>query len=484
MSKIIARKREQEELERLYRQTKPEFIVVYGRRRVGKTFLVREYFKGRFAFCHTALSPYDDMESENSLERQLLNFHASLLKYGSEDRMPPGDWLEAFERLITLLEHKTSGGRTVVFIDELPWLDTQKSGFLPAFEHFWNGWGAGRDDLMLIVCGSATTWISDKLLNNTGGLYGRLTAQLRLSPMTLSETAEFYAERGIELSRYDLIQYYMIIGGIPYYMNMVRKEDSLASNIDRLFFNRESRLRDEFGRLFNSLFKNSENYIKVVRLLATRQQGYTRKEISRECGIPYGGGLTNILKALDANDFIVQYQPYGTGREDIRYKLVDPFLLFYLRFADGTKTFSDGYWSQFENTPRLYSWRGHAFENVCFSHIPRIKEALGISGVYTESSVWMTKEDMTGRGAQIDMLIDRADRVIDLCEIKFLEGEYLVGKDEDLKLRNRKQAFYNGTGTKKAVHLVLITTYGLKENMYSSVFTDVITAEDLIGTGR
>ena len=438
MDKIIARKREQQELEKLYYDGRPEFVVVYGRRRVGKTFLIREYFRDRLSFYHTALSPYDDIEAESALERQLFNFHSSLLKYGGEDFIPPVDWMEAFERLEALLEKNRTGRRMVVFIDEL-------------------------------------------LLNNVGGLYGRMTYQMKLSPMTLSECVEFYADRGLELSLYDQLQYYMIMGGIPYYMSMLSPGKSLAANVDLLFFNKESRLRDEFDRLFNSLFRNPDHYKSVIRLLGRKRIGYTRKEIAESTGIPYGGGLTKIMKSLEANDFVMLYKPFGGSRDDVRYKLTDPFLMFYLNFVDGAKVTSDGYWSQFENTPRLYSWRGHAFENVCFSHIPRIKEALGISGVYTESSVWMTKEDMTGRGAQIDMLIDRADRVIDLCEIKFLEGEYLVGKDEDLKLRNRKQAFYNGTGTKKAVHLVLITTYGLKENMYSSVFTDVITAEDLIG---
>lgn len=479
MSKIIARKKEKAELERLYHLDRSEFVVVYGRRRVGKTFLVREYFDGKFAFCHTALSPYEDAGPSGLLGKQLQNFHNSLLRYGSKDTFLPADWIEAFDRLISLLDSKKSG-RIVVFIDELPWLDTPKSGFLPAFEHFWNGWAAGNSNILLIVCGSATSWIADKLLNNTGGLYGRITSQIKLNPMTLSECREFYADRGVELSSYDLIQYYMIMGGIPYYMNMVRKEDSLPANVDRLFFDRDSYLRDEFGRLFNSLFRNPENYIKVIRLLSGRSLGYTRQEISERCGIPYGGGLTNVLKALEANDFIFQYQPFGNRKDDVRYKLSDPFLLFYLKFVDGVKTLSGGYWSHFENTPALYSWRGHAFENVCFNHIPEIKKALGISGVYTQCSSWHKAGNSSRAGAQIDMLIDRSDRIINLCEMKFLEGEYVINKEEELKLRTRRQTFYEESKTKKAVRMTLITTYGLKNNMYSSIITDVITAEDLI----
>lgn len=484
MNRIIARKREQSELERLYRDGRPEFVVVYGRRRVGKTFLIREYFADRLTFYHTALSPYEDTVAENAVERQLLNFHASLLKYGGTETLPPENWYEAFERLAELLEHIAAigaGERMVVFIDELPWLDTQKSGFLPAFEHFWNGWGAGRNELMLIVCGSATAWIEDKLLNNVGGLYGRMTAQLKLCPMDLCECSEFYEDRGLELSLYDQLQYYMIMGGIPYYMNMLHPDKSLPANIDMLFFNRESRLRDEFERLFNSLFKNPDHYKSVIRLLATKRTGYGRKEIASRTGIPYGGGLTKILKTLETNDFIIQYKPFGGSRTDIMYKLTDPFLLFYLNFVEGTKSLADGYWSQFENTPRLYSWRGLAFENVCFNHLSEIKRALGISGVYSEVSVWMQKGEDGKRGAQIDMLIDRADRVINMCEMKFLDGEYAVDKDEEMALRNRRQVFYEETGTRKAVHLTLITTYGLKPGRWASVFQNIVTAENLFG---
>ena len=484
MGTIISRKLEKKELERLYRLKRPEFLVVYGRRRVGKTFLIREYFKDKFAFYHTGLSPYEGSDDGNALGRQLLNFHSSMLKYGCSEILPPANWIEAFDRLAALLEKKGSGQRMVVFIDELPWMDTQKSGFLPAFEHFWNGWGAGRDDLLLIVCGSATAWITDKLLNNTGGLYGRMTAQMKLRPLTLSECAEYYEAAGLELSIYDQLQYNMIMGGIPYYMNMIRSGESLAMNIDRIFFNRESRLRDEFDRLFNSLFKNAENYVKTVRLLAGNRSGYSREEISEKCGIPYGGGLTTILKALEANDFIVRYRSFGAPAKDIRYRLTDPFLLFYLHFADSGKTLSDGYWTQFENTPRLYAWRGLAFENVCFNHIAEIKKLLGISGVYSETSAWTRKGSDGKRGAQIDMLMDRADRVINLCEMKFSESPYTIDKDEELRLRSRKQAFYDETGTKKAVHLTLITTFGLVENRWSSIFQNVITAENLIGASE
>lgn len=480
MSEIIARRKEQDDLKRLYEDKHPEFTVVYGRRRVGKTFLIRQFFRDNFAFFHTALSPYEDISPEQLNKQQLINFQVSLVKYGDDNTLPPASWIEAFSRLEALLEKKADGTRMVVFLDELPWLDVQKSGFIPAFEHFWNSWGSSRDDFMLIVCGSATSWIMENLMNNKGGLYGRVTSEIHLHPMTVAECSEFLTYRNIEFSLYDIIQCYMILGGIPYYMNMLRKDLSLAANIDLLFFNKDSRLANEFDRLMGSLFKHPENYIKAVRLLSGRRIGYTRGEIASETGIKSGGGLTTILKALEESDFITSYRPLISNTRKMRYRLTDNFILFYLKFSDGKKAKGDGYWSRFENTSELKSWRGLAFENLCFNHIPQIKNALGISGVYTETSCCIFSGNDGNRGAQIDLLIDRDDRIMNLCELKFSETEYVIDKDEEEKLRNRKQRLYEESKTKKAIHLTLITTYALKQNKYSGIVQNVITAEQLM----
>ncbi len=480
MAKIIARKKEQDDLKRLYENGRPEFTVVYGRRRVGKTFLIRQYFHDEFAFFNTALSPYEDAEPEFLNRQQLENFNISLVRYGASEATVPKNWIEAFERLVSLLESKGKESRLVVFLDELPWMDIQKSGFVSAFEHFWNSWGSAQDNLMLIVCGSSTTWIADKLMNNTGGLYGRTTSAIHLHPMTLEECDEFFRYNGNELSLYDLLHYHMILGGIPYYMNMVRKDLSTAANIDMLFFNKGSRLTDEFDRLMNSLFKHPENYIKVVRLLGSRRIGYTRNEITAKTGIPTGGGMTKILKALEASDFITKYKPVGAKSSEARYRLTDCFLLFYLNFADDVRGAGDGYWARFENTPKLISWRGFAFENLCFNHIAQIKKALGISGVYSENSAWFCPGDEGRQGAQIDLLIDRDDRIINLCEIKFSSTDYIIDKTEDEKLRRRKQIFYEESKTKKAVRLTLITTYNLVPNKYSGQIQSVVTMDDLL----
>ncbi len=481
MAKIVARVREQERLRELYSDGHPEFLVVYGRRRVGKTFLVREMFKDVFSFYHTALAPYDDNGEKTTTNQQLQNFQSSLVRYGDEQPLAPVNWLEAFDRLIALLEHKAEDNvRQVVFLDELPWMDTAKSAFLSAFEHFWNGWGSGRDNLMLIVCGSATTWISDKILNGTGGLYNRTTAEIRLSPFTLAECSDFYEDRKLEISLYDQLEYHMILGGIPYYMNYIERGKSLAANIDTLFFNKDSKLQSEFDRLFSSLFKRPEGYKRIIRFLAKARTGFTRDEIAASTEIESGGGLSGMLDALEASDFITKYKPFASKGKMVKYKLTDCFLLFYLTFADGTGAKGSGYWERFESGQKLSAWKGLAFESVCFNHIAQIKNALGISGVYTEESAWIRDADKSARGAQIDMIIDRDDRIINLCEMKFVAGEYVVTSEEEEKIRIRKEAVSEAVLSRKSVHPVLITNNSLKQNAHSSIFQKVITAKNLM----
>jgi len=276
---IIGRKKELSELERLHSSGRPEFVVIYGRRRIGKTYLVRECFSARFAFCHTGASPADFDGSPAAFQRfQLRAFALSLQQQGLDfPKGYPTSWLEAMEALKSLLSSLPSGRRQVVFLDELPWMCVHGSGFLSALEHFWNSWGASHPELMLIVCGSAASWMNDNILTNTGGLYGRVTYVMRLSPFTLGENEAFLGSRGVVMDRYDQLQCYMVFGGVPYYLNYLQPGKSLAQNIDDLFFSPNGRLRHEFELLYKSLFANYENCLAIVRFLDTRRDGYTRK---------------------------------------------------------------------------------------------------------------------------------------------------------------------------------------------------------------
>lgn len=477
MATIIGRKREQEELYRLSHSNKAEFVAVYGRRRVGKTYLIREYFDNQFDFYHTALSPIE-LEGERLQEKQLQSFYFSLKRYDADSTHQPTDWIEAFEMLIALLEKKGTARRLRVFIDELPWMDTPRSGFITALEHFWNGWAAGQSHLMLVVCGSATSWMSDKIIQTKGGLYGRTTYEMHLAPFTLGECEDYFKNEGIVMDRYDQLQCYMIMGGIPYYLSYLNKGYSLAQNIDYLFFHKEGKLRHEFDRLYASLFTSPDNYVKVVRLLANRREGYTRSEIAKATGISYGGGLTNILKSLEVSDFIMSYHYYHHSSREVYYKLTDLYTLFYLYFIDKKGSNNPNFWSDNLLSPSLNAWRGITFEEVCFVHRNKIKEALGIGSVQTEISPWRSQADTKER-AQIDMLIDRADRIINVCEMKFTATDFLIDRRYDVELRRKLEVFATETNQRKALHTTLVTTYGLTSNEYSNRIQRVVTMDAL-----
>lgn len=477
MSTIIGRKQEIAELERLYNSDRPEFVAVYGRRRIGKTFLIKQVFKDRITFQHTGISPADLDGSRNQLKTQLESFYYSLLSHGLEGFKKPETWIEAFYQLQQLLVKLDNGTRQVVFIDELPWMDTQRSGFLPAFENFWNGWCSSRDNIMLIVCGSATSWILGNLARSRGGLYGRLTDQIKLQPFTLQECEEYFTHHDILMSRYDITQSYMIFGGIPYYLSYFQKGYSLQQNTDRILFGNNPRLNDEFDRLFNAIFGNPGDCKKIVRLLATRHSGYTREQIAEKTGIPGGGGLSNTLKALAESDFITRYKPYGKSRQGEYYKLIDNFCLFWIKYVEPHN--EPSFMTQNATSNILKTWRGVAFEEVCQQHIAQIRQALGISGVRTSVSAWTSTGDDDTDGAQIDLIITRDDNIVNLCEMKFASETYHITKEEEAKLRNRIQALKKTLKVRQTIHLTMITTYGIAYGKYSGIVQKQLTIDDL-----
>ena len=474
---MIGREREVRELNDLYDGSEAEFVAIYGRRRVGKTYLVDETFSGRITFRHVGLSPIES-GAMSPLRAQLQAFYYSLLQQGMEKGHCPKDWLEAFFMLETFLQNRDDGGRQVVFLDELPWMDTAKSGFIMALESFWNGWGCHRKNLMLIVCGSANSWILNKLINNHGGLYNRVTHEIKLEPFTLKECEELLLSRKVLLSRYDIAQTYMILGGIPFYLNYLQSGKSLAQNVDSLFFRKGAKLAMEYDRLFASIFHDPERMQRIVELLATRSAGYTRKEISEQTGVSDGGMLSELLNALIVSDFIIKYVPFGLSKRAEHYRLVDPFCIFCIRFVNQKDALDEAFWLEHVDSPRIVAWRGFAFENVCFHHIHQIKMALGISGISSAQSAW-SKRDDDERGTQIDLLIERKDNVVNMCEIKFYSDEFTVDRDYDRILRHRRELLSKSISKKQVIHSTLITTYGLKYNQYSGAFTSIVTLNDL-----
>ena len=469
---IVGREQEKDLLQLIYTSNQSEFVAVYGRRRVGKTFLIREYFENEIVFQVSGLA-------NSTTNDQIKNFYYSLKRYNRQINKIPGDWIECFELLIDYLEQLENIKRKVIFLDELPWMDTTGSNFISALEHFWNSWASARHDIVLIVCGSATSWMLNKLINNHGGLYGRLTHRILLSSFTLGESKAFLQQKGILFSDYEIAETYMILGGIPYYLNLLDKRLSLAQNIDRLLFNPNGELYNEFYSLYQSLFRDSESYIKVVKSLNTKGYGLTRQEISELSGIKSGRPLTEVINNLEACGFIRKYQNYGCSVRKVIYQLIDFYTLFYFRFITECSFSRLNHWSNIQRTGAFYQWAGISFEMLSSLHIDQIKKKLGISGVATAISSWRSHKNADHAGAQIDLVLDRGDNTINICEMKFSEGEFEITGDYEKNLRNKINCFLNETKSRKSLQLTMVTTYGLHKNQYSGIAQNEVLLSDL-----
>jgi uncharacterized protein len=459
MEKIIGRKEEIKILQSVLDSKKSEFVAVYGRRRVGKTFLIRNVLEGNLTFQVTGMGNV-------SLMQQLINFHVALQNQQPDNQIPQVDnWLMSFQQLINFLE-KHPSEKKVIFIDELPWFDTKGSGFIQALEHFWNSWASARNDIKLITCGSAASWMINKLINNKGGLHNRITKRIRIIPFTLNECEQFIQNNESVLDRYQIIQLYMVLGGIPFYWNEVSASESAAQNINRICFTENGGLRKEFSNLFSSLFYNSEKHLMIARALATKAKGLIREDILTITKLPNAGSTTKILEELEESGFIRKYIPFGKKSKNSLYQLVDFYTLFYLKFMEGTSILDKDYWLNAIDNPQQRTWSGYAFEQVCLYHQQQIKQGLGISGIQTHTSSW--RSTSSENGSQVDLVIDRRDQVVNLCEMKYSINQFIIDKKYAEELRNKIGTFKYETKTRKSVFLTLITTFGLQQNNHSA----------------
>ncbi len=472
---LIGRKKEQEVLQNALASPEPEMVAVIGRRRVGKTFLVRTFFGDRIVFEMTGVK-------KASLKRQLKNFSEQLTEWSgaSVPVKEPNDWYEAFRLLTTFLKPLLGRQKIVVFLDELPWLASRRSDFIAAFGYFWNNW-ASRQHIIVVICGSAASWMIKKVINNKGGLYNRVTRRIFMKPFTLSETEHYFKRRNISFSRYHIVQIFMAMGGIPHYLKEVRPGKSAIQNIDHICFSENGLLHDEFPNLYPSLFANSEKHIAVVKALSSKKNGLTRQQLVQVGQLPNGGGLSTVLKELEQSNFINSYFPFGKKRQGVLYRLTDEYSLFYLQFMENRKNFDeDNIWQLLSQTQPYKTWSGYAFENICLKHIPQIKKALGIAGVYSQSSSFYKKGNNQEKGTQIDLVIDRNDHVINLCEIKFHHEPFSITKSYADSLRNKRGIFRKMTKTRKHLELTMIAAFGLKTNPYSLELIPVcLTLDDL-----
>lgn len=470
-AEIIGREREIAQLKQYFDSGKAEFIALYGRRRVGKTFLIRQYFKNDFAFDMTGVL-------EGTRTEQVAAFHSALKSYGFKGKKCY-TWIDIFFNLRQLLETKLEDGkRCVVFIDELSCLDTPKAGFVHALGHFWNSWANWQPQIMLIVCGSATSWMVRNIIDDHGGLHDRITHEIHLHPFTLAETEKYFAANGFTWKRLSILQTYMAVGGVPYYLSLFDKSESPAIGLNRLFFSEDAELQKEYRRLFSSLFRNSDPYLDVISLLAKNSYGLTREEIATALEIDNNGKLGNMLNDLIYCDFIRKYnvREKRIKTNSALYQLTDFYTVFYHTFA-AKKIVDEHFWTHNATSSNVKVWYGLTFEKVCRAHINEIKQALGIASVSAEYYSWKSKK--LEEGAQIDIIIDRADNIINLCEVKYCDHEYQLDKEEFFKIAHRIEAFQTETETTSSIIPTMITTFGLSKGMYSDQIPVQLTLDDL-----
>ncbi len=469
---MIGRKIETKILKSLEKDGKSAFVAIYGRRRVGKTYMVRHIFGNKFTFYITGIANV-------GLPAQLTNFHAGLIRYfpWMEDKQVPTSWFQAFQYLIQGLE-ANGDDKKILFFDELPWLDYTNANFIPALEHFWNSWASARTDVLLITCGSAASWMINNLINNHGGLHNRVTHRLPLEPFTLAESEAFLKQKSAGYNRYQIIQLYMAIGGIPFYLEMIDPSKSVTQNINELCFTPRGILRREYLNLYPSLFKNATRHQAIIEALSKKAKGLERPELLRAANFSDGGTATKTLRELEESGFIRKYPAFGKKNRYVLYQLSDFYSFFYLRFIKNSSDLDKNFWTNAIDSPEVRAWSGYAFEQVCLAHLDQIKQALGIHGIQTRSSAWVGSYD--GQKAQIDLVIDRRDQVINLFEMKFSINTFKIDKRYAKNLRSKIAVFKAATQTRKALFMTFITTFGVEEGIHGGgLVQNNLTIDDL-----
>ncbi len=475
MSNIVGREKEIKILDQVISSKKSEFVAIYGRRRVGKTYLVHQYLadKGVYFEC----TGIKDGAMREQLKNFILNFQTTF--YPNLTLSTPKSWKEAFEMLTNKINEISKTKKMIIFLDELPWLSTRKSKFLQEIDYFWNTQWSRMQNVKLIVCGSAASWILDNLINAKGGLHNRITYQILVEPFSLSETKKFLEMMDIDLKPMQILDLYMIMGGIPFYLSKLQKNKSVAQNINDLCFTKEGLLHSEFLRLFKSLFDAYEINVRTIRAIAKFRYGVSYKDLVKTVGKKAGGRFTERLNELEAAGFIQKLLPYGKTKRDHYYRIKDEYTMFYLKWIESTVgkiPKGSNYWMTILKSPAWNSWVGCAFEIVCHKHENKIIEALHLNNIGCLVGSWkyIPPQGEKSQGAQIDLLFDRNDNAITLCEIKYSAKPYSIDKAYSKNLLNKKEVFKKGTETSKELFVCMITTMGIRKNTWSAEIVNEI----------
>jgi AAA+ ATPase superfamily predicted ATPase len=478
--RLIARKREIDLLGKILSSPKPEFVALYGRRRVGKTFLIHEFFKQNkniFYFQTTG-------QKDGSIQLQIDNFCSQIeftfkLIFKMER---PKSWNEVFKVFNDhLLQIKNK--KIVIFLDELPWLASHKSQFIQSLDYIWNQHWSKDSKIKLITCGSAASWMNDNIIEATGGLHNRLTRKILLEPFKFPEVKEYLKSQKIKLMDSEILKLYMVFGGVPYYWSLIPKGNSASQIVEALIFKKDGELRNEFHRLFQSLFDQYEVYEKIVRALANSKSGLDRNELLKATKLQTGGTANKYLKNLEHSGFIESFIPYGNKKKNIYFRLIDEFCLFSISWERSYSNFSQ-IWGNQQGSPKLNTWAGYAFENFCLHHKEEIAKALGIqsltSGIYSWRHTPPKKS--TDSGAQIDLIFERKDGCLNFVEIKYSKSPYKIEKPYAQSLATKEEVFRKLTNFKGQIFTNLISPEGLKHGLWDEdVIDSAHNLDDIVG---
>lgn len=484
MVKIVGREDEVQTLRSFLESDRPEFLAIYGRRRIGKTYLIRSFFEGEDVIFFNVTGTKDGLLSD-----QIAHFTKQIgdVFYRGVQLKSGKNWDKTFE-ILTDAFKTIQNKKIILFFDEFPWMATKNSKLLQVLDYYWNQYWSVNSQIKLIICGSSASWIIDKIVNNKAGLHNRLTRNINLEPFNLNEASEYLAHLGIKLNKEQILSIYMVMGGVPYYLSKLEKGCSAVQSIERLAFRRKSFLLEEFDNLFSSLFEDHETNIDIIRLIAENRYGLGQEALLKKMGKALHGktGLRK-LKALQDAGFIIAFKPHLHRKKGIYYKVIDEYTLFYLRFIEPIRNglsergLVKGYWDKKHNSSEWNSWSGYAYEAICYKHIGQIRKALDLSPTAIPTTWRYTpRKGSKEQGAQIDLLFDRDDNAITICEIKYTDQAYSLSKSYAEILHKKVDVFQAITRNKKQIFLAMIVASGLKESIYSKEMIDSeVTLDDL-----
>lgn len=480
---IIGRTEEIQILDRFLTSNKPEFLAIYGRRRIGKTYLIRSYFENKdIIFFNTTGS------KDAPLQEQVGNFTKQIgnIFYNGAELKAGKNWNETFDKLTTAIE-SIKDKKIILFFDETPWMATKNSRLLPTLGYYWNQHWSKNSKIKLIICGSSASWIKAKIVDNKGGLHNRITEKIPLAPFNLNASKAYLNSLGIKLNNEHVLPIYMVTGGVPYYLEKIEKNFSASQNIEKLSFRKNSFLLGEFDNLFASLFEDHEINVELLRMISDNRSGVGQEELLKKIGKALHGesGLKKLKELQDA-DFIMGFKPHFHSKKGVYYKVIDEYTVFYFDWIEPIRktllerSLTKGYWDKKYNSPAWESWAGYAFEAICHKHIPQISKALNLSPTAIPATWrYVPLKGSKEEGSQIDLLFDRDDDAITICEIKYTDEPFVINKAYAAKLQKKIDVFRKVTRTKKQIFLAFVSANGLKQNIYSEIVGGLVTLDNL-----